>query len=150
MQLAVDYGHLWLIRPVSAENDLETSMKAATTIARILLGLVFMVFGANLIHPFLPMTMPPGAAGQLLAGLYITHFLILIGLVQIIGGLLLLIGQYVTLGLVILGPVVVCIDFFHLSVAHPGVPLATVVTILWILVAMAHKHNLAGIFSQKA
>ena len=125
-------------------------MKVASTVARILLGVVFVVFGANLIHPFLPMTMPSGPAGQLLAGLYATHFLILIGLVQVIGGLLLLIGQYVTLGLVILGPVTVCIDFFHLSVAHPGVPLATVVTILWVLVAMAHKHHLAGIFSRKA
>lgn len=125
-------------------------MKVVTIIARILLGLVFVVFGANLIHPFLPMTMPGGAAGQLLAGLYASHFLLLIGAFQVIGGLLLLIGQYVTLGLVILGPVIVCIDFFHSVDAPSGLPLATVVTILWIVVAIAHKHHLAGIFAQRA
>lgn len=127
-------------------------MKVVSTIARILLGLVFVFFGGNLVHPypFMHMPMPTGAAGQMMVGLYATHFLTLIGVCQVIGGLLLLIGQFVTLGLVILGPMVVCIDFFHLSVAHEGLPLATLVTILWILVALAHKHHLAGIFAQKA
>lgn len=125
-------------------------MKVASTIARVLLGVIFVFFGANLVHPFLKQTMPPGPAGQFLAGLYVTHFLILVGLFQVIGGLLMLIGRYVTLGLVILGPLIVCIDFFHLSVAHEGIPMATVVTVLWILVALAHKHHLAGIFAEKA
>jgi hypothetical protein len=125
-------------------------MKIVSMIARILLGLVFVVFGANMLHPFLPMQMPTGPAGQLMAGLFATHFPILIGLVQVIGGLLMLSGQFVTLGLVLLGPVIVCIDYFHFSVAHEGLPLAAVITILWILVAMAHKHHLAGIFAQKA
>ena len=127
-------------------------MKVVSTIARILLGLVFVFFGGNLVHPypFMHVQMPTGAAGQMMMGLYATHFLPLIGVCQVLGGLLQLIGRYVTLGLVILGPMVVCIDFFHLSVAHEGLPLAAVVTILWILVALAHKHHLAGIFAQKA
>jgi putative oxidoreductase len=96
--------------------------------------------------------MPPGAAGQLMAGLFVTHFLVLIGLCQVIGGLLMLIGRYVTLGLVFLGPNIVCIDFFHSAVAgvHNGLPMAALVTLLWILVALAHKHHLAGIFAAKA
>ena len=127
-------------------------MKIVSTVARILLGLLFVFFGGNLIHPypFLHMPMPAGAAGQLMMGLYATHFLLIIGLCQFVGGLLLLIGQYVTLGLVLLGPIVVCIDYFHAVSAHDGLPMAAVVTILWILVALAHKHHLAGIFSQKA
>lgn len=127
-------------------------MKIASMVARILLGLLFVFFGGNLIHPypFLHMPMPAGAAGQLMMGLYATHFLLIIGLCQFVGGLLLLVGQYVTLGLVILGPIVVCIDYFHAAAAHEGLPMAAVVTILWILVALAHKHHLAGIFSQKA
>jgi hypothetical protein len=127
-------------------------MKIVSAIARILLGLLFVFFGGNLIHPypFLHMPMPTGAAGQLMMGLYATHFLLLIGLCQFLGGLLLLAGQYVTLGLVLLGPIVVCIDYFHMSVAHSGLPMAAVVTILWILVALAHKHHLAGIFSQNS
>jgi putative oxidoreductase len=125
-------------------------MKVVTMIARILLGLTFVVFGANLVHPFLHMPMPTGPAGQMMTGLYETHFLVLIGLCQVIGGLLLIIGQYVTLGLVILGPVLVCIDFYHSSVAHDGLPMAAVVTILWFVVYWAHRHHLAGIFSRTA
>lgn len=125
-------------------------MKIVAIIARVLLGAIFVFFGANLIHSFLHMPMPTGAAGQMMAGLYAAHFLPLIGLFQLVGGLLLLSGQYVTLGLVLLGPVIVCIDYFHSSVAHSGLPMAGLVTLLWLLVAWAHKHHLAGIFSRTA
>jgi putative oxidoreductase len=130
-------------------------MKVVIIIARVLLGLVFLFFGGNMVgvsigHPFLHAPMPTGPAGQFMTGLFVTRFLFLIGLCQVIGGFLELIGQYVTLGLVILGPVIVCIVFFHLSVAHEGLPIAAVVTILWLLVAWAHKHHLAGIFSRMA
>ena len=132
-------------------------MKVISIVARILMGLIFVFFGGNLVgaafgHPYIPSPPPPGAAGQLMSGLFVTHFLVLIGLVQVIGGLLMLIGRYVTLGLVILGPVIVCIDFFHsaISVVRSGLPMAALVTLLWILVALAHKHHLAGIFSARA
>lgn len=125
-------------------------MKIVSTIARILLGALFVFTGANLLHPFLKMTMPTGAAGQLMTGLFATHLLILIGACELIGGLLLLVGRFVTLGLVILGPVIVCIDFFHLSVAHQGIPLASLVTLLWILVALGHRRRLGGIFAAAA
>ena len=123
-------------------------MKVISIVARILLGLIFVFFGANGIHPFLHAQMPPGAAGQFLGGLYAAHFVLLVGVVQLVGGLLELIGQYVTLGLVLLGPVIVCIDFFHASVAPSGLPTAALVTLLWILVAIRHRNQLAGIFTR--
>jgi putative oxidoreductase len=130
-------------------------MKVVVTIARILMGAIFVFFGGNLValtfgHPYLHQPMPSGAAGQFLGGLYAARFLILIGLIQFIGGLLMLIGRYVTLGLVLLGPMLVCIDFFHASVAQEGLPVAGFVTLCWFLVAYAHKHHLAGIFAAKA
>lgn len=125
-------------------------MKIVTIIARILMGVIFIIFGANLVHPFLHLPMPTGPAGQMMTGLYETHFLILIGLCQVIGGLLMLIGLYVTLGLVILGPVLVCIIFYHFVVVPSGIPMALFMTLLWCLVAWAHKHHLAGIFSRTA
>jgi putative oxidoreductase len=130
-------------------------MKVVTIIARILLGIIFVFFGGNLVgvaigHPYLHSPMPPGPAGQLATGLYLTHFWMLIGLLQFIGGLLMLIGLYVTLGLVILGPMIVCIDYFHALSVPSGLPMATLVTILWLVVAWAHKHHLAGIFSKTA
>jgi hypothetical protein len=123
-------------------------MKVVSIVARILLGIIFVFFGANLVHPFLHAPMPTGVAGQLMGGLYASHFLVLIGAVQVIGGLLELIGQFVTLGLMLLGPVIVCIDFFHSMVAPSGLPMAALVTLLWILVAIQYKHRLAGIFAR--
>lgn len=120
-------------------------MKVVSIVARILLGIIFVFFGANLLHPFLHAPMPTGVAGQMMGGLYASHFLLLIGAVQVIGGLLELIGQYVTLGLMFLAPVIVCIDFFHIVLVPSGLPMATLVTLLWILVAIQYRHRLAGI-----
>jgi len=39
-------------------------MKILTTIARILLGLIFVVFGLNAFFHFIPMPMPGGLAGE--------------------------------------------------------------------------------------
>src|SRR3977135_2684060 len=93
-------------------------MKIVVIITRTLMGLGFVVFGANIIHPFLPQ--PPIPAGSLTAQfmtvLVPTHWLTLVGWVQFIGGLLLLFGGTTPLGLVMLGPVLVNILAFHVCV----------------------------------
>jgi len=61
---------------------------------------------------------------------------------------LLLVGRFVPLALVILGPVIVNILAFHTFMAPAGLPLAILVAILWIVVAIRNKQHLAGIFVQ--
>jgi len=39
-------------------------MKIATVVARVLLGLVFVIFGLNIFLHFIPMPPPEGAAGD--------------------------------------------------------------------------------------
>src|SRR5438046_10761460 len=79
-------------------------MKIATIIARVLLGLVFIVFGSNAFLHFLPMPpLPPGVAGEYLHAFFASGYVYFIGGFQVIGGLLLLIGRFVPLGLTILG-----------------------------------------------
>ena len=124
-------------------------MKIVTMIARILLGLVFLVFGANKIVPFMPATMPPGVAGQFMGALFVSHVLVVIFLLELIGGILLLVGRYVPLGLVLLGPVIVNIVLFHAFMAPSGLPLATVVVILWLLTAWTVRSAFEGIFRSK-
>lgn len=125
-------------------------MKIASLIARIFLGLIFLVFGLNGFLHFIPMPPPTGVAGQFFGSIFVSHYWVVIFGVQVLGGLLLLFNRFVPFALVILGPVIVNIFFFHALMAPAGVPLAIVVGVLWALVAIRNKQHLAGIFVQRA
>jgi putative oxidoreductase len=124
-------------------------MRIAASIARVLLGLIFLVFGLNGFLHFLPMPPPTGVALQFFLAVIATHYWVVIFAVQVIGGLLLLANRFVPLALVVLGPVIVNIFFFHVFMAPAGLPLAIVVVILWLLLAIRNKQHLAGIFAAR-
>jgi len=125
-------------------------MKIAALIARILLGLIFVVFGLNGFLNFIPMgPMPTGTAGQFLGALAQSHYFQVVAVFQIAGGVLLLINRYVPLALLILGPVIVNIILFHLLMAPSGLPLAILVVILWVIVFVRHRESFSGIFVQR-
>src|SRR3981081_1282392 len=88
-------------------------MKIATLVARILLGLLFLVFGLNGFLHFIPMAPPAGLAEQYMGALFLSHYLVAVFLLQTIGGALLLANRFVPLALVLLGPVLVNILLFH-------------------------------------
>jgi putative oxidoreductase len=122
-------------------------MKVAVLIARILLGLIFVVFGLNAFLHFLPSPPPPGAAGQFAGLLFTTHYYVVVFALQFIGGVLLLVGRYIPLGLVILGPIIVNILLFHIHMAPSGIGPGLVATILWFIVFAAHRESFRGILS---
>src|SRR3954469_23058666 len=109
-------------------------MKTTTVIARFLFGLIFLVFGLNGFPPFLPATLPTGTAGQFVGALFVSHYLVPIFLLQIISGVLLLFNRYVPLALTLLAPIIVNILLIHFLMLPSGLPLALVVTVLWIVV----------------
>src|SRR5215813_12683306 len=109
-----------------------TEMKIAVIIARVLVGLVFVVFGSNAFLNFIPAKLPEGHAGQFFTALFATHYVLAIGACQVIGGALLLVGKYIPLGLTILGPIVVNILLYHLLMSMMGLSVALVVAVLWL------------------
>lgn len=125
-------------------------MKIASLIARLLLGLIFLVFGLNGFLHFIPMPPPTGLALQFLTVIIASHYWVIIFATQVIGGLLLLINRFVPLALVLLGPVIVNIITFHALMAPEGLPLAIVVVVLWSLLAVRYKQYLASIFVFRA
>src|SRR5258708_5239127 len=125
-------------------------MRIAAMIARLLLGLIFLVFGLNGFLHFIPMPPPTGLAAQFTGVIFASHFWVVIFGLQVIGGVLLLSNQFVPLALVLLGPVIVNIFFFHALMAPEGLPLAIVVVVLWVILAVRYKQYLAGIFVQNA
>jgi uncharacterized membrane protein YphA (DoxX/SURF4 family) len=124
-------------------------MKIATLIARILLGLLFLVFGLNGFFHFIPMPPPTGLAGQYMGALYVSHYLVVVFAVQVIGGALLLANRFVPLALALLGPVLVNILLFHSLMAPAGLPLALFAVLLWGILFFRTRRAFAGLFVQR-
>lgn len=126
-------------------------MRVLTLIARLLLGLMFLVFGLNAFLNFLNMgPMPTGLAGQFIGALAQSHYFSFVAALQIIGGALLLIGRYIPLGLVLLGPIIVNILSYHLFLGAPGIVPGLVAAILWLIVFYGFRQYFSGIFVQRA
>ena len=126
-------------------------MKIVILIARLLLGLIFVVFGLNGFLNFLSMgPMPTGLAGQFIGALFQSHYYFVVAGLQILGGALLLVNRFVPLALVLLGPVIVNILLYHLFLNPAGIALAIAVTILWFIVFYGHRQYFSGIFVQRA
>jgi len=122
-------------------------MKIAILIARLLLGLVFFVFGLNnILGNFLHLPMPSGDAGAFLMLLYASKYMTFVALLQVIAGLLLLVGRYVPLALVIAAPIIVNILCFHFLVAKGGAAPGIVCAILEIFLIWAYRLSFRGLF----
>ena len=125
-------------------------MKIIVLIARVLLGLVFVVFGLNGFLNFLSLgPMPSGLAGQFMGALFVSHYYWVIAALQVVGGVLLLVNRFVPLALVLLGPVIVNILCYHVFLNHAGAPPAIVVTVLWFIVFYGNRQHFSGIFVQQ-
>ena len=125
-------------------------MKIVILIARLLLGLVSVVFGLNGFLNFLNMGPPPtGLAGQFIGALFLSHYFWVVAALQIVGGVLLLLNRFVPLALVLLGPVIVNIICYHIFLHPSGAALAIVVTILWFIVFYGKRQYFSGIFAQR-
>ena len=122
-------------------------MKYAILIARILLGFVFVFFGSNNVLHFMKPPLPPGDAGLFLNLLMMHGFMNVVAVLMIIGGVLLLVGRFVPLGLVLLGPVIVNIFLFHALLEPKGLPIALIVVVLELFLIFAYRSAFAGIFS---
>lgn len=87
-----------------------------STAARLLLGLIYLVFGLNGFLNFLPMKIPPmpEAATAFMAGMMKAgYFFPLLKGTEVVGGFLLLSGFAAPLALVVLAPVTLNIFLFH-------------------------------------
>ena len=124
-------------------------MKIAVIIARILLALPFLIYGLNDFFHFLPMPPIPGDAGVLVGILYTHGWLIFHGLLYVIAGVLLLVGRYVPVALVILGPIIVNILVFHLTLLPSGIGPGLVCAVFEIFLIYAYWPAFRGIFTPK-
>jgi len=124
-------------------------MKITIVIARFLLGLIFLVFGLNGFLHFIPASLPTGTAGQFVGALFVSNYLVVVFLIQIVAAILLLTNRYIPLALTLLAPVIVNILLFHVLMALSGLPLALFVTVLWFVVFLSVRSAFTGLFQQR-
>jgi hypothetical protein len=111
-----------------------------STVARILLGLGFVVFAANYFVPFLPAQDPPPADALPFLGAFATSgFLTLVKVVELGAGLLLLSNRFVPLALALLAPIIVGIVAFHVLLAPGGLGIAIVFLALELVLAWTYR-----------
>ncbi len=121
-------------------------MKISRLVARILLGLVFTVFGLNGFFHFLPMPPPVNlVAGRFMGALAESGYMLPVLALEIIAGILLLVNRYVPLALALLAPVLVNILMFHGLMAPEGLPIAVICTLLWVLLFIGDRSAFAGL-----
>lgn len=116
-------------------------MKKQTLIARLLLGLIFFVFGLNGFFHFIPMpeTMPDDMK-TFMSGMLATHYFFpLLSGTQTICGALLLLGAFVPLALIVLAPVILNIILVHVFMDKSGLPIAILVGLLEFYLAFIAK-----------
>jgi len=126
-------------------------MKYAIIIARVLLGLVFAVFGSNAFLHFIPMPPMQGQAGAFIGALVSSGYIYVITGLQVIGGLCLLIGaRFIPLGLTLLGPVIVNIMLYHIFLDPTGLPMAIIISILALFLLWVYRYRFPAIFQPLA
>lgn len=119
-------------------------------VARILLGLIFTVFGLNGFLQFLPMPEMNPEAGAFLGALAETGYMLpLIKGTEVIAGLLLLSGRLVALALVLLAPIIVNIFLFHTLLA-PALPMPITLVALEGFLAYSYRDAFRGVLNVNA
>lgn len=88
-------------------------MKVILLGCRLVLGLIFFVFGLNDILHFLPIPLPTGDALTWLGIMIAHHYMNFVGALMVIAGLLLLVNRFVPLALIILAPIIVNILLYE-------------------------------------
>ena len=105
-------------------------------IARILLGLPFVVFGLNGFFHFMPMQPMPEKAMAFFSGLMASgYFLPVLAGTQVLCGALLVVGAFVPLALIVLAPIFVQIILFHVFLEPQGMGMVALFSILEISLA---------------
>ena len=127
-------------------------MKNASFIAaRILLGLMFVVFGLNGFVPFIPNPPSIPQTAMTFFGIIVqSHFSYFVFGVQLLGGLLLLVNRFVPLAVVALAAVIANVIIFHITMWPASLfPMPIVATILWFVVAWRVRDHLKPLLSAR-
>jgi hypothetical protein len=118
---------------------MSTVLRYLPAVARILVGLVFFVFGLNGFLHFIPQPPIQGKALEFIMALIGTGYLFtVVKAVEVVVGALLLANRYVPLALSLIAPIVVNIFLFH-SILTPPSPMAILLLVANVYLAWVYR-----------
>jgi putative oxidoreductase len=131
---------------------MSTRIKSVSAIsARVLLGLIYFVFGLNFFFHFLPT--PPsngGVADAFTGGLFQSgYFFPMLKGIEVVLGALLLIGLFVPLALVILMPISINILLFHAFLTPGNTLMGIVIVLIHVYLAWAYRDYYKPLFIRR-
>ena len=116
-------------------------MKVVVLVCRILLGLMFFVFGLNDLLHFIHMPLPDGDALTWMGIMGAHHWMNFVGVMMTVAGLLLLVNRFVPLALTLLGPIIVNILLYHALLWPHGAGPAILALVLELVLIAAYFRN---------
>lgn len=126
----------------TTDASLETKLKGriAPAIVRVLLGLMFLLFGLNGFLKFIPTPkdLPPDivAVNDMLTK---AGYMTVVSGAEVLIALFLLTNRFVPLALALLAPIIVGILTFHVAIAPQTIPPAIVVLVMELYLAWAYR-----------
>lgn len=126
-------------------------MRMATIIFRILLGLIYLVFGLDYFLHFIPyQPMHTGAAADLKAGLIGTGYIYpMMKTIQIVGGISLIIDRYAPFSAVVLFPISLNVLLFHTILVPSGWLMGVFLMGPNLFLGYAYRNYYKGMFVRK-
>ncbi|HMK05949.1 MAG TPA: hypothetical protein VK476_00355 [Flavobacterium sp.] len=118
-----------------------------TMLVRIVLGITLVVFGSNMVYPFIPLPPPTGSGGDFMNSMHATGYIFpVVGILEVMIGVMLLLKKWVAFALVLLAPISINILFLHLFLGIPGLGAAIVVVIFNAILIYKHWKQYIPLF----
>ena len=115
-------------------------------IAKYLLAIHLIIFGANKFLGFIAIAPPSGEMAQtFLSAMFQSYLGQLVGITEILGGLLLIIPKTSFIGLLVLIPVISNIVYFHLAHDMPGNGIWIFSLVLTLIVSLEYRNKFSNL-----
>ena len=126
-------------------------MQKLVLVARILLGLIFVVFSTNYFFGFFEMPPMSPEGGQFIGAIIGTGYLFtFMKIVELLAGILLLAGKLVPLALTVLAPIILNIFLFHIFLDPGGLIMGLLLLALELFLAYSYRGSFAAILNPSA
>ena len=128
---------------------MKKSMRVLTAVVRILMGLMFFVFGLNGFLNFMPQPKMPENIMTVMGSLKQAGLIDVAFGTQLLVGVLLLLNRFVPLALALIAPIIVGIITFHIRLAPPSIGMGIVVLVMELYLAWAYRNAFRPMLAPK-